>query len=285
MQNADSALLVCAAGGHRHGQVFRRANKQSWAAAEQSGRLPPKHNHLRTRLEDITSTQRVMEAAGGLASHQCDGPVLLGVTVSGRNFVATMMRGTSFGKGALAEALYAMDESVDLQNDAERGNNMINANAMSSPIVSSQAVDWLFEGATLRLDHANVPLQRATVPELDGLKWLGDNGYLTEARAFLHGQAAMCAFALQGALDVDAVGELGARGKDLRRMHAERPDAASLGRLAARNTPENMADPDNVTLLKRARSHFTQLATWQPTRGLWCHDLLLVSRSFGPRTL
>ena len=215
--------------------------------------------HLKTRLSGISTAQRVMEAAGWLASHHCDGPVLMGVTVADGRYKATTYRGSSFGTSSLAEALYAMEESVGLQNLAESGNSMINANAATSPAVTMQEIDWLFEGATLRLDHADVPLLYTSTPELDGLKWLADNGYIAEASAFLHGEAAMCAFALQGALDVTSAGEWSAKGRDLQRMREERPVAAALGRLAANNKPEHMTDPDNVTLADASTVTWSQL--------------------------
>lgn len=202
----------------------------------------------------------VMEATGWLASHYCDGPVLIGTTLSSAKYHAVAYRGSAFGTGTLAEALFAMDEGLELQNLAERGNSMLNANAMSSPAATTQDIGWLFEGATWRLDHTNVPLLYSTTPELDGLKWLADNGYLQEARAFLHGQAAMCAFALHGSLDVTTAGEWSLRSQDLKRMRKERPKAAALGRLAAFATmPLNMFEPDNETLAQASTVSWSQL--------------------------
>ena len=215
--------------------------------------------HLKSALGSVHTVQDVMEAAGWLASHYCDGPVLMGTTVSSAKYHAVAYRGSSFGTGTLAEALFAMDEELHLQNLAERGNSILNANAMSSPAVTMQDLDWLFEGATSRLDHANVPLLYRSTPELDGLKWLADNGYMEEARAFLHGQAAMCAFALQGSLDVEAAGEWSLRSQDLTRMREERPKAASLGRLAATATAEHLFEADNETLAQASTVSWSQL--------------------------
>lgn len=239
--------------------------------------------HLRTGLAGITTRQRVMEAAGWLGSHHCDGPVLVGVTVNGGRYKATTYRGSAFSAGSLAGALYSVDESIELQNLAERGNSLLNANAMTSPLVTMTEIDWLFEGATLRTDHANVPLLYASTPELDGLKWLADNAYIAEAQAFLQGVAAMCAFALQGALDVTSAGELSARGRDLRRMRAERPRAAALGRLAAVDAPQHMADPDNVTLAQASTVTWSQLNA--APRGDASSDCQAVARFLFPDRL
>ena len=217
------------------------------------------YSHLKTGLAAVTTPQRVMEGAGWLASHHCDGPVLMGVTVDGATYKATAFTGSHFSAGTLAEALYAVDEGVSLQNLAESGNAFVNANAATSPAVTMQEIDWLIEGATGRTDHANVPLLYASTPELDGLKWLTDNGYLAEASAFLHGQAAMCAFALQGALQVTSAGEWGAKEQDLHRLQLERPAAAALGRLAALSTPAHMTDPDNKTLARASTITWSQL--------------------------
>ena len=217
------------------------------------------YTHLKTGLAAITTPQRIMESAGWLASHHCDGPVLLGVTVNFAAYTATAYTGSHFSAGTLAEALYAVDEDVSLQNLAETGNAYINSNAATSPAVTTQEIDWLLEGATGRTDHAHVPLDSATTPELDGLKWLADNGYTAEASAFLHGQAAMCAFALQGALQVTSAGEWSVKEQDLHRLQLERPAAAALGRLAALNTPAHMTDPDNITLAQASTITWSQL--------------------------
>ena len=101
----------------------------------------------------------------------------LGVTVSG-DFVQHDAR-PSFGKGA-PQKLYAMDESVDLQNDAGV-NNMLNANAMRLPQCPSSTVRCFQRDAALDRKRAFTTSNGARA---GWLKWLGDNGYLTEARAF-----------------------------------------------------------------------------------------------------
>jgi hypothetical protein len=217
------------------------------------------YHHLKLGLANLTTNRRVLEGVGFLAGHYCDGSVLIGTTVDAGIFKAVAYPGSSFSTGALAEALFAVEEGIGLQNLAEEGNRLINLYAYNSPVISFEELEYVYEGATGRTDHASVPLLYDITPELDGVKWLLDNGHADKAAAYLHGQAAMCSFALQGSLDVQAAGEWSARGRDLRRIRAARPRAAALGRLAARNAPQNMADPDALEIGQASTVTFSQL--------------------------
>ena len=216
--------------------------------------------YLGRGLGGLTSERRVLEAAGWLASHHCDGPVTIGTTIDGGTFKATSYRGSSFSSGSLAEALYAMEEPRSTQDLAEQGNALVNANAMSSPETSLTQLEYVYEGATGRTDHYDVPLLAEVTPELDGLTWLATQPRFAEARGYLYGVAAMCAFALQGGLDVHAAGEWSARAKDLQRLRAERPRAAALGRLHIGHSASALsAEPTNVTAVQASSVTFSQL--------------------------
>ena len=215
--------------------------------------------HLKTRLSGITTKTRVLEAAGWLASHHCDGPVLVGITVDGSTYKATAYKGSDFTSGTLAEALYAVDEGVSLQNNAEAGNNLVNSNARSSPMVAISDLDAVFEGATLRTDHANVPLKYGVTPELDALAYVADIGNFDAANGYLHGVAAMCAFALQGALDINAAAEWTLRGADMQRLRNSKAPATALGRLGGNGGAPLTLDPDNETLAQASTVAWSQL--------------------------
>lgn len=220
------------------------------------------YEHLKAGLGDLAVERRILEAVGWLASHHCDGPVQLGVTVSGSgSFVATAYRGSKFDAGAFAEALYAVDEPAALQSLAETGNRLINAQALASPVTSFAQLEYLFEGATNRTDHANVSLAYTPTPELDGLVWLTTQSRFAEAAAYLHGQAAMCAFALQGALDVAAAGEWSNKARTLRRLRAARPRASALGRLSTQGETGASfgVNPSNETLAQASTVTWSQL--------------------------
>ena len=181
--------------------------------------------HLAAGLDGLTTERRVLEAAGWLASHHCDGPVSIGTTIDGDNSASTSYRGSSFSHGSLAEALNAVDEPRSMQDLAEHGNALLNANAPSSSRTNPTQLEYVYKGATGRTDHGDAPLRTERTPELDGLVWLATQPRFAEARGYLHGVAAMCAFALQGGLDMSAAGEWSARGTDLRRLRSQRPRA------------------------------------------------------------
>lgn len=215
--------------------------------------------YLKTGLTGLTTEKRILEAAGWLAGHHCDGPVQIGVTVD-EIFKATSYRGSYFDEGALAEALYAVDEPSLLQELAETGNTLVNNNAWSSPPTTFEQIENVFEGATGRTDHATVPLMYTVTPELDGLTWMATQPRYAEAKGYLHGLAAMCAFALQGSLDMHSAGEWSARSRSLRRMQQTKAPAVALGRLSnGPNAVPLTADPTNETLAQATTVTFSQL--------------------------
>jgi hypothetical protein len=217
--------------------------------------------HLAAGLDDLTTERRVLEAAGWIASHHCDGPVSIGTTIDGDAFAATSYRGSSFSHGSLAEALYAVDEPRSMQDLAEHGNALLDANAMSSPEINTRQLKYVYNGATGRTSpQEDAPLRTEVTPELGGLVWLATQPRFAEARGYLHGVAAMCAFALQGGLDMRAASEWSARGKDLRRLRSQRPRAAALGRLhMGHDALALTSEPTNNTAVEASSVTFSQL--------------------------
>lgn len=188
--------------------------------------------YLVSGLQTITTERRGLEAVGWLASHACDAPAQIGVTVVSGQFQASMSQGTAFPEGHLAEALYAMEASRDLQDAAARGNNAVNAKAMDSPYATVAQLEVLFEGATGRTDHSNIGLLYGVTPELDGFLWLLTEGRFEDASAYLRGLAAHCALALQGSLDRESTGAY--------EVSAAKPRAKALGRLEGPTTGEDL---------------------------------------------
>ena len=209
------------------------------------------YNYLKNGMGIVSSQPSMLEAAGWLASHACDGPVLIGTTVDGGSFKARVLRGSTFGAGDLTTSLFALGESMTMQNDAETGNAAINANAMSSPSATIAQLEHVYEGATGRTDHTNVPLIYGITPELDGLIWLGGQGRYSEASAYLHGVAATCAFALHGNLDISSTADY--------LYHSNRPAAASLGRLKAPAQGEMLTEVTNETVLNASAITWSQI--------------------------
>lgn len=269
-KNADAAIRASEKGAYSSSRLsatdmgkFYAACQQTVLAGSTAIRASGKgaYEHLKTGLTGLTTERRVLEAAGWLSSFHCDGVVQVGVTVSGAQYKATMSHGSAFSSGVLAEALYALDEPRSFQDMAERGRSLIAANAESSPRVNITQLEFIFEGSTLRTDHDTVPLLYGVTPSLDGLTWLATQAYFEEASAFLHGTAALCAFALEGSLDVTVAGGWTAHAAaELKRIQAERPAAAALGRLRRGHDPERLAkEPTGETVAQASTVTFSQL--------------------------
>lgn len=214
------------------------------------------YEYLKSGLVDITTLQRVLEAAGWLAGHSCDGPVLVGTGTTGGSMRATMVRGSSFASGVLARSLYAVEEPLSLQSAAEAGNAGINSNAFSSPSAVMSELEYVFEGATGRTDHDAIVLYYAVTPELDGLVHISKNNKIGEASAYLHGVAAQCSFALHGGLNIESTGDVSVSSLA---AHSNRPPAAALGRLKPPPIGEVLAELEESDVLNASAVSFSQL--------------------------
>lgn len=218
---------------------------------------------LKAGLQNLTSERRVLEAAGFLSSFHCDAPAQLGVTVDGGVLKATAHSGSSFDDGVLAEALFALGESVDLQNLAERGNTLVNQNRFSSPMATLAQLEQAFEGATGRLDHDNVQLLYGITPEFDGLAYISLQSRFAEASAYLHGVAGLCSFALHGSLTLQTVGGWTAATsrvqQQFQKLQQQRPPAAALGRLHLEKEAWLTEDVTNVSMAQATTTTFSQL--------------------------
>lgn len=217
--------------------------------------------HLQTGLGGLTTQRRVLEAVGWLSSHSCDSPVQIGVSVGGSNFIATSQEGSAFTASALASALYAVDEPRGLQDAASAGNALVNAATASSPPTTLESMEFVYEGGSARTDHDTVPIQMAATPTLDGLVYITSTGQgrFEEASAYVHGVAALCAFALHGAMDVESAGGYTAALSEVHALRAKKPRAAALGRLRGGHFGHAMSEVSNETLAQASGVTFSQL--------------------------
>ena len=189
------------------------------------------YRYLAAGIGNTTTRRQVLSTAGFLAGHSCDGPAQSGVTVSGSSFVATITRGSTFAKSALAESLIAVQASSALNANAESANDAINANSAAAAAATFADLEALFEGAGRRNDHTTVPLRHESTPELNGLLWLVDQGRMEEAHAFLHGVAAFCAFSIHAGMTLDGAGGYSNALRQVHHIGKTKPKSAALGRL------------------------------------------------------
>lgn len=264
IQNADDAAFQSARVSTTDMAKFYAACSATVLSGTAAVRSSAKeaYAHLRTGLGGLTTQRRVLEAVGWLSAHHCDSPVQIGISVSSASFFfATAEQGSAFTASALANALYAVDEPRSLQGDAQVGNALINANAPSSPATTAEQMETVFEGASGRTDHDTVPLYLDATPTLNGLVYITSAGQdrFKEASAYVHGVAALCAFALHGALDVTA-GEYTLATGELRELRSKRPSAAALGRLRSGHFGEGASsEMSNEALGQASTVTFSQL--------------------------
>ena len=212
------------------------------------------YNHLHSGLYTNNYTA-AMQSLGFLAAHACDGPVQLGTSVTGGGFKVTATRGTDFAPGILAKALFALQESTQVQEAAEAANKYVSDYAFSSPEVTVADYEHIFNGAAARNDLRDFSLSYTVTPELDGFVLLAVN-HLPGASAYLKGVAALCAANLWGNLAV-VPGGLTDTGYALRPKNPSGKQPVALGRLGA---PEpGYALLTNETLLEASVVTFGQL--------------------------
>ena len=208
---------------------------------------------------NTTTYAASLESLGRLSAHACDSPVDLGFGVSASSsFHIVARRGTEFATGDFREALFALEQSSALQDQAEEANQYVTDYAFNSPVVKLTDYEHLYEGASGRTDHDNVPLTYDITPEFDGFALMASHD-LPLTSAYLHGLAARCAFNLWGALDAQqgGVGDLDfhLRSRDAKSTTAERPVA--LGRL--KPAEPGFALPTNETVVNSTVVTFGKL--------------------------
>lgn len=199
--------------------------------------------HLYVGL-NVTNYAAAIGSLGFLSAHACDSPVDLGFGVSANSkHILIARRGTAFLTGDFDKALFALEQMPQQREAAEKANTYVNDNAFSSAEVTLEDYELLYEGATDRKDHTNVPLTHFITPEFDGYAKLA-KADLEGAFAYLDGLAAMCASNLWGNLDLqmsrmeDADADLkpgqseqSGQSKHAAQRHHRKPKAAALGRL------------------------------------------------------
>ena len=199
-----------------------------------------------------------MAAVGWLASHACPTAAQLGVTVSSGTWDLAAGRGSGFGSGALASALYVMGEDASLGATAELANDRINARAPFAPAVGIVDFEAAYEYAAGSSAHTQAQLSYASAPELDAVAELADDGRSAELRAYMKGSAAMCALALDSTIDGGIGGVAGTAYEELGSLRAAKPRLAALGQLRA---PSGAPLADVAEVINEAATNATT-ATW-----------------------
>tara|TARA_Y100000768_G_scaffold107564_1_gene78974 strand:+ start:15561 stop:17741 length:2181 start_codon:yes stop_codon:yes gene_type:complete len=206
------------------------------------------YRYLTEGMPTPDTKQASLRAIGWLASHYCEGPVLIASHLMGSGWEVKSYRGSAFSQYELAQALFAMGEPASVQSDAEEAVQFINANAHANATVA-EFVD-VFQGATGAF-LPRAPLLDST-PELSGFVKLQATSSQAMVSAFLRGAAAHCALSLDASLSgsgLGSVSDLSAVKKGLKRMKEARPPASSLNRLATlpNHSPMQEIEEEEIT--------------------------------------
>ena len=191
-------------------------------------------------IEGVADETTALKSLGVLVGHYCDAPILFGWNLKVNGLRTSVRRGRSFDPYAMASALKIVGASTTLQAQAEVSNKHVNGYADSSPEATTEQIKQVLRAATQRPaedDHIaggfDLDLYQA---ELDGYVHLLVNGALADAKAYLHGLAAMCAFSLESLVPAPgdaATPDASPASRWRTRMQRELPAAASLGALKA----------------------------------------------------
>ena len=209
------------------------------AAVRAAGQLAYEHLVVEASIDATHDLNSTLASLGVLVGHYCDAPVRFGWDIKYGGFLTSVKMGVAFDAYALADALHVVNAPRETQQLAEEANAHVNAYAYDSPVATVEELLTVLRGATARDDDANADLTLYEyTPELDGLIHLlksNSTDAVAQARGYLHGVAAMCAFSLEAL--VDTVGGYKATGAVARTWiesaNRLRPAAEALGALRA----------------------------------------------------
>jgi len=196
-----------------------------------------------TDIDSVADEATMLQSVGKLTSYYCDGPLKFGWEMQSSGYRASSRRGTPFNANAMAQALQLVNAPYGLQAAAEAGNTLVNSNAFTTPDASVSQLLTAYRAGTGRAssEDGTANLGRyESVPELDGLIHLinsGNNG-VDQAKGYLKGVAAMCAFSLTAIVTTPGYTAAPDSERYLQMARAGHPRAAALGQLAA---PEHHA--------------------------------------------
>ncbi len=236
------------------------------AAIRAAGALAYQHLVDAAGIEAASDEAAVLQAAGVLVGHYCDGPAVLGWELEDAGYRTSVRRGVPFTDDALAQALQLVGAPSADQAAAVVANIHVNAYAWASPSATMEQLESLLDGATGRTNHTDAGLYTVGyTPELDGLLHLvNTTGNYANARGYLKGVAAMCAFSLQALVPVpgyalQTLHDAPASEAWIAQTNAQRPRASALGHLQSPPDVEPFFEIDNVSMYNASIITLSQL--------------------------
>ena len=205
---------------------------------------------------NVESPEAALESVGFLASHYCDAPALVGLSMVGGRFTADVLPGTVLSERDLRNALYVVGESRAVRNEAiEFAAAMRNQlHTAMVPLTLEQATavvrgsyrgTWLqgYAGSSFVVTHPeiNYPLERFVTT-------FNSHG-ADKAAAYAKGVAAVCALAAQSVVVRETGLLLPFFSKRASEQQSDARGAAALGRLVA---PEEDFDAVTEQTLRNA---------------------------------
>ena len=217
-----------------------RASCRTMVASNSVGASAKQAYELLVPALNVESLGMALESVGFLASHYCDAPALVGVGTENDKFVAKVLPGTVLHEQDLRNALYVVDESRAVRDEAIEFASAMGdlLHTAMSPTTQTQAEavvrgsyrgTWVtgYVGSSFSIAYStsNYPLERFVAT-------FGSHG-VAKARSYIKGVAAVCSLAAQSMV----VHEAGQLLPFLRERTQTGPGAsrstAALGRLQA----------------------------------------------------
>lgn len=225
------------------------------------------------------SVDASLAALGVLSSHSCDAPVALGLDygTSGRGFAVRVANGNEVSAQALREVLYAVGEPRSVRDAAaafaiemasipvEEASAMtieqsvaqaVHLGAIAGTWVQSVFADATAQGQehSMRYAEHNAPLARFLKTFTQSPASAG--GGAANARAYLRGLAAYCAYASGSVINGGEMGSMPDATSSALRIRGARRAAAAVGRL--RSEPSG-----------RVREHIQAAEVYAATSVTW----------------
>ena len=234
------------------------------------------YEHLKTKLGSLDSKTMVLHSVGRLASHYCDSPLMLGISIGStdRRFHATATDGLLLGSEAASEALYSTDELSTTREMArafiaEMATAPVSLAVPPTPVELNTILEGAIQGSWLddavEINGGGDFLQVLT----DGSGLVAASKFLyalqetdrEHARAYLLAVAAQCSFAIRSTVTGEFGSSAAVGGGGHHHRHRRRHRPASLGRLQFdEGAFERFSPVNSSTVLEASVVQWSQLA-------------------------
>lgn len=244
-------------------------------------------------VQPISNVSDGLHSLGWLASHYCDSPVAIGISLSSfyRRHSVLVSDGAMFAPGALSASLLVVDalhENQNIAEDAEAANAHVNMYSHNSPPTSAPELYSVVRGSLSHgANFTHFVGHRSETPQLDGLVHLANTGDFARVEAFLKGVAAFCSYTLSTSITelgaTHTSNSIAAAAATRTTISRSKPLAAALGRLQPAKEESSLFEVSDASLFEASTITLSQLTGTHT--GNAHTDCLSLTRSIFPDLL